>query len=233
MLKRLYSLFGMLSIAVVLAGGGLAGYLFGTGKLNAERIEAIAAVLRGEAGTAASQPVSQAADSQPASQPGVKSARSADELRQQRRDDRLRRAISERSTRDIAAQKELLGQAMQELVAREESFESSKKAWKEEQAKLRDVNRDEGFEQELKYVAKLAPKTAKDHLIKTWNKQRADAVRLIVALPQSAGQRILDQFKTPEEMLILHELLEQVRNSGADAPIAAPGPGTAADGSKT
>jgi hypothetical protein len=227
-IRKIYSLLAFVSLIAVLAGGGLAGYLGLTGKLGGDRLERIAAVLRGEPEAPASQPAVEPAASQPASQPAHKSARSAEELRQQRRDEQFRRAVLERAGRDVAAQKDLLAQAMQELISREESFEAGRKAWKEEQARLRDTNRDEGFEQELKFVAKLAPKAARDHLIKTWNKQKADAVRLISALPPSAGQRILDQLKTPEELAILHELLEQIRNSGAEAPAASSGPGTAA-----
>ena len=132
-----------------------------------------------------SQPSSQPA-SQPTSEPTQKTTRSADELRQQRRDEQIRRAVLERTNRDLAAQKDLLSQAMQELLTREETFESQRKTWKEEQLRLRDSARDEGFEQELKFVAKLSPKQGKDHLVKTWKKQRADAVRLVSALPTSA-----------------------------------------------
>lgn len=230
MIRRLYSLLSFVGLVSLLAAGGMAGYLAWTGALTRERVHAIVGILRGESDLAASQSASQPASSQPASQPASKSARSADELREQRRAEQQRRAVLERAERDVAAQRELLRQAMQELLVREERFETSRKTWKHEQERLRDVARDEGFERELKYVAKLPARQAKDHLVKTWNKQRADAVRLMNALPASAGQRILEQLKTPEELTILHELLEQVRMSGAEAPSATPEPGTVAAG---
>src|SRR5262245_8701612 len=143
MLRKVYGILAFVSLAAVLAGGGLAAYLFGAGKLNGTRVERIASVLRGEldAVPATSQPASQPA-SQPTSQPH-KMARSADELRQQRRDEQLRRAVLERASRDVAAQRDLLSQATAELVSREEAFDAKKKSWKEEQSRLRDSTRDE------------------------------------------------------------------------------------------
>ncbi|MBI5863248.1 MAG: hypothetical protein HZB38_01790 [Planctomycetes bacterium] len=229
MIRKLYGILAFVSLAAVLAGGGLAGYLFGAGKLNAARVERIASVLRGELDempSAASQPASQ-----PATQPTVARHQSAEEIRQRRHDDRIQRAVLGRASRDVAAQRDLLNQVMQDVIARTDELDRGRKAWADEKEKFSATARDEGFERELKYVSKLDPPLAKDHLLTTWKKQKADAVRLFSALPESAGKRILQQMKTPEERQIMSELLEQLRNQGADS--LAPRSGTtSADASK-
>ncbi|MFN0137743.1 MAG: hypothetical protein ACKVS9_16685 [Phycisphaerae bacterium] len=221
MFRKLYGALAFVSLAAMLAAGGLGAYLYGTGKLDGGKVEQIAAVLRGEP---TSQPVTSQPTSQTASAPiTLTAAKSADELRAKHREDQLRRALLERANRDLTAQKQLLDQATQELIARTENFETQKKSWTEEQQKLRDQVRDAGFEAELKYVAKLPARQAKDHLIKTWQKSKPDAVRMLAALNPSAGQRILEQLKTPEEQQILHELLEQLRNQDVEPRTAGTG----------
>lgn len=217
MLRKMYGILAFASLAAVLAGGGLVGYLFGTGKLNATRTERIASVLRGELDTlpsAASQPATQ-----PASAPSAQRARSADEIRQQRREDRMQRAVLERARRDVASQRDLLDQSMQDVIARADRLDRERKQWTADRQRLSNSSRDEGFEREVKYVAKLSPQVAKDHVLRTWSKQKADAVRLFTALSESAGKRILEQMKSPEERRIMSELLEQLRNQGVE-PLA-------------
>jgi hypothetical protein len=228
LLRRIYGILAFVSLAALLAAGGLAGYLLGTGKLSAVRAERIAAVLRGELDTlpaASSQPASQ-----PASAPVVQRARSADEIRQQRREDRMQRAVLERSRRDVAAQRDLLNQTLQDVIARADRLDRERKQWLSDRERLSSVSRDEGFEREVKIVSKLSPAIAKDHLLTTWNKEKADAVRLFTALNESAGKRILEQMKSPEERRIMSELLEQVRNQGESfAPRSGTTPGDAAN----
>lgn len=229
MLRRIYGILAFASLAAVMAAGGLGAYLFGAGKLNATRTERIAAVLRGELDTlpaAASQP-----SSQPTSAPTSQRARSADEIRQQRREDRMQRAVLERSRRDVAAQRDLLNQSMQDVIERADRLERERKQWTADRERLSNASRDEGFEREVKYVSRLSPQVAKDHVLRTWSKEKADAVRLFTALSESAGKRILEQMKTPEERRIMSELLEQLRNQGAE-PLAPRSGTTTGDASK-
>ncbi len=226
MIRKLYGILAFVSLAAVLAGSGLAAYLFGAGKLNGTRVDRIAGVLRGEfdALPAASRPASQ-----PTSAPATQRSRSVEELRQQRRDDRVQRALLERTRRDVAAQRDLLDQTVQDVIARSDKLDQDRKAWKSERERLSNTARDEGFEREVKYLAKLKPALAKEHLVKTWNKQKADALRLFSALNESAGKKILEEMKSVEERQIMSELLEQLRNQGADplAPRSGTTPGDA------
>ncbi|MEP0846848.1 MAG: hypothetical protein HRF50_08515 [Phycisphaerae bacterium] len=231
-MSKLYDVLAVLSVSTVLALVGVVGVMYGQGRLDSENVNKIAEILRGEDAAATSQPTaSQPAEA--ANEPKVPVAagptsRSTDELREQRSAERLRRAALERATEDLLAQKRLIDQALQELITREEALESEKSAWIEQQKKLREEIQDEGFERELQFVAKLAPKQAKEHVLRIWKKCPADAVRLFNALKVSTGQQILAQFKSAEELDILHELLEQIRRQEVER--AAPRSGTTDNG---
>ena len=206
MFAKLYHTVAIVATAIVLAGGGLVGVMYGTGKLTAERIEALAAVLRQDP----NQPVEATdtvADESVA--PSTRAA-SAEELRQQQQDAQLRRVLDERAANDRIAQRRLLDQALHHLVLAEERLERDKAQWDEELKRRRGAARDAGFSKELSLIADLPPKTAKDHLIRKWKESPADAVRLLNALPKSTSKRILGQMKSPEELQITHELLERL-----------------------
>jgi hypothetical protein len=211
-LGKLYNALAIVSIATMLAVGAVAGLLLGSGRLTTQRLERIAQVIRGELDELP-QPTETAEPAAAADEPDEKQvyqAASDEEIRQQRRDEQLRRALGERAYRDLVAQRQLLDQTLQHLITAEERFEESRTAWQTELERRLGAARDEGFEKELQFVAKLPPKQAKEHLVRKWKEHPADATYLLSALPVSTGKRILEQLKTPEEMQIMHELLERL-----------------------
>ncbi|HMQ16282.1 MAG TPA: hypothetical protein PKC49_09935 [Phycisphaerae bacterium] len=216
-MSSINSLVAAVSTATLLALAAFVGFLAATGRLNAERLELIAQVLRGELSGQPAEahdahaPAAAATATQPAH-----GQRSADELQAQRDHERAVRTSAERALRDVAAQRELLEQALGHLVREQERFEQSKAQWAQTREKLQQQDRDAGFEEELKLVSKLPPQQAKEHLVLTWKKSPADAVRLVKALSPSRSQRILEQLKTPDELQVLHELLEQLRKLDID-----------------
>lgn len=224
MMGKLFNLLAVFAVATLLASGGFVGYLFGAGRLNPARVETIAAVLRGELDhpQAAEQPASRPA-TQPAAAPPERTTRSAEEIRQARVRDQLRRATLERAASDLAARQALLDQTLQTLITMQEEFEKHKTEWAEQRKKMAAAAQDEGFQRELEYVAKLTPKLAKEHIVRTWRKHKADAVRLLMALEPGKGKSILEQMKSPDEVGIMHELLEQLRLQDAQGQAAESG----------
>ncbi|MCG3126160.1 MAG: hypothetical protein CHACPFDD_00990 [Phycisphaerae bacterium] len=215
MLSKVYHISAIGSIAVTIGVLGFAGYLFGVGRLNGERIEQIAAVLRGEGGGSAT--------SQPASQPVLtveqvdeQRAQAVDELRKARRDEQIRRAVLERAAQEVNARQALLDRSLHQLVTLGEQFERDRASWREQQSKLAAKSQEGGFVKELEYVNALDPKQAKEHIVRAWRKSKADVVRLFMALETDKGTSILRQLKDGPELEILHELLEQLRIQDVD-----------------
>lgn len=211
MMAKLYGMLAIFSIATMLALGGLGTFLYGSGKINAGRLDTIAAVLRGELDESEQEPPEEAAVAEENQRDESGRAQSAEEVRAARHQSHLRMQMLERARRDMAAQRRLLDQSLQYLIEKEERVTQQHSDFTEQQKQLTEEVQDIGFERELEYVAGMPPKQAKEHIIYTWNKRRADAVRLFMRLEVSKGKRILKEFKTPEESRIRSQLLEQLR----------------------
>jgi hypothetical protein len=211
-IARIYHGLAVAALSLVLAQGGVAGFLAATGRLNGQRVSELVALMRGDAPSQPPAPVREPAVA-PDPQPSAPVARrpTAEEVRQQRLAEHLARDLAERAGRDLAAQRELLMHAAQDLTLETERLDQARSEWLAQQGKLQQKARDDGFENELKLVAKLAPRQAKDHLVMTWKSHPADAVRLLQGLNPGRAQRILEQFKSPEEAQIMHELIVQLR----------------------
>ncbi len=213
MLSKLYSLLAVLSMAVLLSLGSLVGYLVAFGKLDRTKAAQIVQLIRGDL-KIPDEDSQQAGPGPAASQPAEPGGAPSEEtIRQQRRLARLHRAALDRAREDLRARRALLDQVLGDLITRQEQFEREKAEWVRRQQALRAQARDEGFARELAYIAKLSPKLGKDHLIRTYRENPTTAVRILNALSPSVGQRILDQFRTPEELSILHDLLDRLRQA--------------------
>jgi hypothetical protein len=215
MIRRLYDWLATFAVATLLALVAFGGYLLVSGRLTAEGVDRLARALRGELVDPATLEPPPVAD-EPVAEVHGPAAGSAEALATRRDLARVAGAQVERSLQDVLAQRELLELATQELIQQTEAFERYKRSWENQRAKLQQETTDAGFEQELKLVSKLDPRQAKEHLLLTWKSRPADAVRLMRALTTSRAQRILDQLKTPEEMRIMHELLERLRETDID-----------------
>ncbi len=213
MFKKIFNAVAALSLAIVLAGGGLAGYMYGTGRLDAERIDTIAAALRGEFDAGQEQ----VEETPPAEEtPAEPTARSADEVANLRRQEHLESLRLERAARDVAAQRQLLDQALQHVVHEQELLTDDRQRFAAARSRTFDVAEDLGFQKELEIVTTLPPKQAKEHILRVWKSQPADAVRLLVEMDASRTRRIFEQFKSEDELVIQTELLERIRTRGME-----------------
>lgn len=222
MLGKVYHILSIVGIATMLAWMAFFGYLVLFEGLDAERSKTIGAVLRGELDdyweqqAAAQQADSETAmaDTEPnppdAPQEDAKTP-SSEEVQAQRQEQSLRGHLLDQQIRVLRSQKELVDQALQELLGREEKFKQDVARFETLRTESIAALREEGFQQELEYLSSLKPDQAKEHLIRTWEKHPQDAVRLFKELDVDRGKRILERMKTPEELEIMSALLEQLR----------------------
>lgn len=227
MLSKLYNLLAIFSVATIVATGGFSGYLFATGRLSADQVSQFKAVLRGDSiqnqkskiqnAPAATQPAPNDQTAKTKSEPPP-----VEDPRAALRRDQLQRALLDRAAADVTARQTLLNQTVQQMMTMQEDFDRSKKDWQAQQDKLVKKARDAGFEKELDYVTKLPPKLAKEHIMRAWAKEKSDVVRMFSAMDRSAGQKIMEQLKTPAELQMMHELLEQLRLQSPEQFAAVP-----------
>lgn len=224
-MDKLRQLFGIFAISTMLASGGFVGWLFYSGKLNAERVETIAAVLRGEHDAAETDVVEpEEAAPEPAE---AARAMSAEELRQMRLRQREMRARADRELRNVEAQRELLESARADLLAAEERFADRKASWLETQQKLAQESEDAGFQQQVSTLERLSAKQGKSFIEAQWPQNQGEMLRLLAALKPSKRAEILAQFKDPSEIATLNQILEAIGRQDLDETLSAPGTASA------
>ncbi|MCA9244495.1 MAG: hypothetical protein KDA32_11100 [Phycisphaerales bacterium] len=221
MFGKLRQLIGIVAVSTLLASGGFVGWLYYTGKLTPERLDTIAAVLRGEHDESTEIEPEQAPEetTEPAR------AMSAEEVRQMRLRQRELRARADRELRNVEAQRELLESARADLMSAEERFADSKKDWLETQKKLSQETEDAGFKQQVATVERLSAKQGKSFVESQWARNRPETLRLLTALKPSKRAEILAQFKDPSDADTLNQIL--VSLGDPDVVASKPTPGTA------
>jgi len=201
MLKRFYHALALLALVNLFAVAGLMGYLFASGRLNAERMDQIGEVLRGE------YPLAEVAASRPADEKVVPQ-RSREEiaaLRDQRErvqlvSERLKCESADRETLDQSVQLQVL-RRLEEIEKKNKLFEQQKKAFETQ-------NEQEGFSQALEMYSSMTPKLAKD-LLKSREKN-ADVVRILMKMEPGRRKKIVNVCKTAEEKLWIGRILIQI-----------------------
>jgi flagellar motility protein MotE (MotC chaperone) len=238
-MKKLGSFFVMLCVINLLALLGLAGYLFGTGRLDGPKAKAIADMLRHK-GTpdnfreqlydilepaTASAPASQmaAAGSQPAEGDTVYSA--ADRIDTERRAVEQERIHLESEAQDLRHRQELLVQMQTDVQTKLAQIDADKKAFDDRVALTETKAKDENFEKALALYNELKPKQIKDIFIGMTPDLVAKFLQAME--PEQAG-KIIAEFKSPEESKFISTVLEQIRTLGTSAASGTPASGNTA-----
>ena len=215
--KVLYQVICLLAIANLVAIVGVVAFLYGTGRLDGERLEQIAAVLRGEdlAEAAATTP----AATQPATQP-LEKGTAETRLARAREEGDLAQRLLERRGRELEDRQQLADAMMLDIIRRQETLAEEQAALDEQQRKIREERLRSGFVKELELLAAVKPKVRKDLLAQ---KSDADVVRLMMEMDERAGKQVIEVCKTPEEKAwmarILHRIQTQKEPSSAEAEV--------------
>jgi flagellar motility protein MotE (MotC chaperone) len=211
MLKRLYHVLAWLAVANLFAVGGLVGYLFASGKLNAERVNQIAVVLRGEF------PKPQVQTTRPAVE-DEKPQTSREELARLEARKRYYELISDRHRRDLD-DRNSLGQTIQMDVDRHlEQIQTKEQEITKQTQQVRQAAERGGFQQTLEIYSDMEPKLARDTLkgIKD-----ADAAQVLLQMDSGRRKKIFNACKTPEEKAWLSRMMLAMRGLDVAQPAAA------------
>lgn len=200
MRKTLVQLISVLAVAHLLVLAGLLGFLFGTDRLNAERIEQIASVLRGEFPTEAT------ADAIATTQPAEKEQAETKLARAKEESDLIRRQF-ERQVRETQDRQHLVEAMMLEVTRRQESLSEEQTLFAEQQRKIREQRSQSGFRKELELLETSKPKMRRD-LLRA--KSEPDAVRLMMEMETRAGKQVINACKTPDEKAWIGRILHQI-----------------------
>jgi hypothetical protein len=202
-IKTLYQVVCILAIANVVLLIGVLVFLFGSGRLNAERVEQIAAVLRGE------YPAEVSATTQPTSQPAESDTVELKLARAEEQGDWAERLL-ERKRREIEDRQRLVDAAVLDIVRRQEALAEERSAFEERRRKIEAQRLQRGFAKELELISTVKPKIRKDLLRQ---KSDADAVKLLMEMDERAGKQVIEACKTPEEKAWIARILHLIQTA--------------------
>lgn len=220
MMRRIYHLLALMALIHLFALGGLVGYLFVSGRLNQERVEQIAVVLRGQFPT--SQPATQPAVEPPP--PPPEPSRTEIERIQAQKD--YYALLAERHQRELDDRRTLNERIQLDVVQKLEEIEKQKTQMEQQRKAIAEQGQQEGFTRTLEMVSNMDPVLAKN-LLKNQTKE-ADAVAILKAMDMNRVKKILNACKAQDEMLWVGRILNQIQGiPGEDGQ-----PGGGVDGPK-
>lgn len=205
-LKQLYGLFALVAIANLLMLIGFGVYLGASGKLNANRLEKIAAILRGEQ----LKPAVTGAVSMPASvsvavsQPTVTAVKNKVTLEQQLGSmeilQREKRMLADVLVRVKDGQTKL-GEDRQRFEARREQFQQQVQQYDKTTA-------EQGVSKSLALYSRMASRQVKEDFMN----MDVDIVAWhLKQMPEHTARKVLNEFRTNREQARRREILEKMR----------------------
>jgi hypothetical protein len=199
-MKRFYHILALLALINMFAACGFVGFLFASGRLDAERVDQIATVLRGEFPT--TQPVGAAA----AEPPLQESSRT--ELSRMQSQQEYFELVAQRHQREIQDRREL-NQAIQLDVLRQlEQIERVRTQFEEDRRKAALQSEQEGFARTLEMYEGMDPVRAKD-LLRNHSKE-ADTVRVLMEMDPMRARKIINTCRSDEDLLWAGRILAQM-----------------------
>lgn len=222
MIRKLYHALALLALVNLFAMGGLIGFLVATDRLDKERVEQVAKVLRGQ------WPQERVAASQPIEPPPPpKISREEIEAAQAKRE--LYRLVDNRHQRESADRLALENSIHLQVLRRLEEIDRKNEEFKKQKQELAQQSQEEGFAQALDMYSNMEPKQAKDLL--RLKQKDADVVALLMEMDPNRRKKIVNVCKTPEERIWIGRILNQIQQSstqpatGVDGPSASPAGG--------
>ena len=212
LLPVLWNFFLYFCLATLLAQGGIFVYLWLFGGLDGSRLASIVAVVQGIEPVEEKTPEAgsrKTASTEQVSYEQILKERTAQSRSLQLREDALNNALEQLRARQDALDKRV----KQEKQARE-TFEKQLKEIEETAAS-------EGMENVRETLIKIDPAQAKTLLVGMYkNKEMRSIVLLLADMDNSKRARIIGEFQTPEEVEILQEILDKLREGAPEAPLA-------------
>jgi hypothetical protein len=198
--KSLIHLVSALAIVNLLAVIGAVGFLFGTGRLDADRVERIAEIILGEDEEETEEIAAEIEQPDEKEQAQVKLARAREES------DLIRRMF-ERQERETRDRQRLVDAMMLDVTRRQEELADDRELFDEQQRNLREERLQSGFQKELELLEAAKPKVRRD-LLRA--KSDADAVRLMMEMDSRAGKQVVDACKSPQEKVWISRILYEI-----------------------
>ena len=209
-LRKTYDIAAVFALVNMLVFGGLAVYVIGSGMLAPEKIERIAAVLRGEekpTDTAAAATGTEKDAGQDRVDLVGQSAEDASAASQM--EEEIARREAQRIRAELDQRIATVNQVLMRVTLEREAFERQVEAETQRKQEVTASRGQEGFKKELEYFESLAPKVAVQHLLA---KPDADeAARILLEMETGKGKKIIEAAKRGNQMERMKVILQRLR----------------------
>jgi hypothetical protein len=201
MIKRFYNLLALLAIINLFAMGGFVGYLFASDRLNTERVEQMAKVLRGE------WPAEQGVETQPI-EDATPPAQSREEIARNKSQERFWTLVADRQQREMLDRRAVNQRIQMDVIRQLEEIEEREQRFKEQLTKVQEKTEQEGFAEALQMYSTMTPKLARDVLM---TKKEADVVQLFMKMDEMSRKKIANTCKDPAQRAWLARILGEIQ----------------------
>ncbi|MCH8879758.1 MAG: hypothetical protein IID34_07735 [Planctomycetes bacterium] len=203
------ALFALIHLLILL---GVVGYAYQTGRIDRAKIEQISAIIRGDQ-SETPEAVADGADATPEADGQAES--SEDLIEQAMKRDEMERLQRERALADLRNLDLLVNRRMLKLQRDQEAHDRSVTRQNEQVNKRRENEENAARQATIKTIGGLAPKKARDFMM---NLPQADAVKILLTLPDRKRKGILEACKTPDQTRWRDKVLSAMLTQPVDAP---------------
>lgn len=216
-MKSLWSVVSFLAVVHLLALLGFLGWMYGSDRLSLERVRTVRELFAMTMTDEKMQKEEQERDStvnpeRDSSMFQMSSTRQIELLTDVQRQELLATQRMKDESEMHARQFSLLNQ---KIASEREEFEEERRRWEEATGADRERKTNEQFTQTVIQYESLPAKQGKQVLIELINSgNREQAVAYLDAMKPRATSKILKEFKSPEEIILAAELLEELRIFG-------------------
>lgn len=184
------ALFALIHLVILL---GVAGYAYLTGRIDRTQIEQISAIIRGDLPDA-TEAVVEGADV--TSEADGHAESSEDLIEQAMKREEMERLQRERALADIRNESLLVDRRMLKLQKDQEAYAQRVTRQNEQMNKRRESEENAARRDTIKTIGALDPKKARDFLM---NLPQADAVKILLTLPERKRKGILEACKAAKQ----------------------------------
>lgn len=209
-MKQIFNIVALLAILNLLGLIGLGVYVVASGRLDSEKVEKIAAVMRGEELVPAEE--KRPPTTQPVVTP-VLARGSGEKIANARMREEAQRLKGERLLRETADRKALVDAAMLKVTQQLETLEKKESEFREARRLASQADRQSGTQAELVIISGLSEKRARDLLMK---KEMPDAVNLLLKMKPRTATGIIEACKTETEKAWAVQVLQEISSQDED-----------------
>jgi hypothetical protein len=215
MIKRLVSgvwtIFVYACVATIISQAIMLSYLISTWKIDQQRWLQVYMAARGIESVKNQEPAAKTGDETPSEQPSyeqILEARAMKYRNLELREQQLRDAVSQLQFQEAG------------LADNEKSFQKLREGFNAQLSSMRDGSLATGKEEVRRTLESIKPKQAKQLILEMLeNKEINDVVALLTPMSDAKRAKIIGEFKTPEELEKISEVLRLIREGQPQAKV--------------